>query len=175
MGKSLFWRLFLVLGMMVGTLPVGAATLYGDDYARVGVPDLSQAMAFFTDVLGCRPLESTAGKSVDGSLPSSRLLICDAGSIVELFDQRHVAPAPQQAGQTVQFVTEDVAHAGQWLRRQGVDVASASHRVTSGPLAGRLVLDFMSPWGLHVQLLGSRADDSAGGALATAAIPSDGN
>lgn len=161
--------------MMAGALPVGAATLYGNDYARVGVPDLPQAVAFFTDVLGCRPLESTAGKSVDGSLPPSRLLICDTGSIVELVDQRHVAPAPKQAGQTtVQFVTDDVAHAGQWLRRQGVDVSSAPHRATSGPLAGRLVLDFMSPWGLHLQLLGSRADDSAGGALATAAIPSDG-
>ncbi|KZC39498.1 glyoxalase [Rhodanobacter sp. FW510-R12] len=175
MGKSLFLRLLLVLGMMVGALPAGAATLYGDDYARVGVPDLPQAVAFFTDVLDCRPIESTAGRAVNGSLRPSRLLICDSGSIVELFDQRNVAAAPEQAGQTVRFVTDDLTHDGQWLRRQGVDVSGAPHRLTSGPLAGRLALDFVSPWGLHLQLLGSSVDGSAGGTLATTDIPSGGN
>lgn len=168
MGKSLLLGLFLGLGMMVGALPVRAATLYGDDYARVGVPDLPQAVAFFTEVLGCRPLDSTTARTASGSPRPSRLLTCDTGSIVELFEQRSIVPASQRAAQTVQFVTDDVVHAGQWLRHQGVDVSSAPHRLTSGPLAGRLALDFVSPWGLHLQLLGDRPDSSAGGTLATA-------
>lgn len=53
MGKSLPALLFLTLGLVALAPPgVRAATLYGGDYARIGVPDLAQAVAFFRDVLG---------------------------------------------------------------------------------------------------------------------------
>ncbi len=58
------------------------------------------------------------------------------------------------------------------LRHEGVDVNGAPRRLTSGPLTGRLALDFTSPWGLHLQLLGSKADCSADGAVAAVGVPS---
>lgn len=176
MGKSLLSRLFLLLGLAVATLPaVDAATLYGGDYARIGVPDLGQAVAFFRDVLNCRPIDPAVGRSSNPR--QSSLLACDAGSIVELFEERGASPAPtrpsrEPASRTLQFVTDDVAHAGQWLRHEGVDVNGAPRRLTSGPLAGRLALDFVSPWGLHLQLLGSKAEGSADGAVASVGAPS---
>lgn len=176
MGKSLLSRLFLVLGMVIATLPsAGAATLYGGDYTRIGVPDLAQAVAFFRDVLDCRPIDPAAGEG--GSPRQSSLLACDEGSIVELFDERGASPSParssqERASRTLRFVTDDVAHADQWLRHEGVDVSGAPRRLTSGPLAGRLALDFVSPWGLHLQLLGSKVGGSSDGTLATADIPS---
>ncbi|EIM04233.1 VOC family protein [Rhodanobacter denitrificans] len=179
MGKSLLSRLFLVLGMMSVALPgAGAATLYGGDYARIGVPDLQQAVAFFRDVLNCRPLDPAAG-AVDSPRQSS-LLACDAGSIIELFDERDATlsparPSPEQVGRTLRFVTDDVVHADQWLRDEGVDVSGMPHRLSSGPLTGRLVLDFVSPWGLRLQLLDSKATGSVDSYLAAVEMPLGGD
>lgn len=178
MGKSLLSRLLLVLGMMSVALPgAGAATLYGGDYARIGVPDLPQAVAFFRDVLNCRLIDPAAAV---GSPQRSSLLACDAGSIIELFDERDAPlppsrPSPEQGGRTLRFVTDDVVHAGQWLRDEGVDVSGTPHRLSSGPLTGRLVLDFVSPWGLRLQLLDSKAAGSVDGHLAAVDMPLGGD
>lgn len=170
MGKSLL--LFLAFSLAaVASAGARAATLYGGDYARVGVPDLEQAVAFFQDVLDCRLIgpESAAAEATPGDASPSRLLSCDAGSVVELFDNHGVSssPASGRTDQPLQFVSDDVQHASAWLRHAGVGVSGAPHRLTSGPLAGRMALDFVSPWGLRLQLLGNDASAPAGGALAT--------
>jgi catechol 2,3-dioxygenase-like lactoylglutathione lyase family enzyme len=165
MGKSLL--LFLAFSL-VAAAPSGlrAATLYGGDYARIGVPDLQQAVAFFQDVLDCRLIgpESVAAATTPDDASASRLLSCDAGSVVELFDNRGISPsyASRRAEQPLQFVSDDVQHASEWLRHAGVDVSGPPHQLTSGPLAGRMALDFVSPWGLRLQLLGSDASEPAG-------------
>ena len=67
MGKSLL--LFLAFSLAaVASSGVRAATLYGGDYARIGVPDLEQAVAFFQDVLDCRLIgpESVAAEATPG-------------------------------------------------------------------------------------------------------------
>ena len=172
MGKSLLTQLFLAFNLVaVAPSSARAATLYGGDYVRVGVPDLEQAVAFFRDVLDCRligPESATAIVTSDGT-PASRLMSCNAGSIIELFDDRSSAPSstPRPAAQPLQFVSDDVLHAARWLQRGGASVIGLPHRVTSGPLAGRMALDFVSPWGLRLQLVGSDTHPSAGSALAT--------
>jgi catechol 2,3-dioxygenase-like lactoylglutathione lyase family enzyme len=170
MGKSLL--LFLAFGLAtVAPSGVRAATLYGGDYARIGVPNLAQAVAFFQDVLDCRLIgpASAAAEMTPDDASASRLLSCDAGSVVELFDNRGISssPASGRADQPLQFVSGDVQHASEWLRHAGVGVSGSPHRLTSGPLAGRMALDFVSPWGLRLQLLGSDASAPAGGTLAT--------
>lgn len=173
MGKSLLTWLLFAFGV-VAILPPGAraATLYGGDYARVSVPDLAQAVTFFQDVLDCRLIgpESTAAEATS----ASRLLSCNAGSIVELFDTAP-SPASNGAGQPLQFVSDNVLHADEWLRHQGVSVSGAPHRLTSGPLAGHMVLNFVAPWGLRLQLLGNSAGGPADGTLATANASLDGD
>lgn len=172
MGKSLFALLLFALSL-AAIAPSGAraATLYGGDYVSVGVPDLGQAVAFFQDVLDCRLIgpESVVAEATADDVPASRLLSCDAGSVVELFDNRGISPSPasSRTEQPLQFVSDDVQHASEWLRRTGVNVGGSPHRLTSGPLAGRMVLDFVSPWGLRLQLLGSDANAPASGSLAT--------
>lgn len=172
MGKSLFALLLFAFSLAAIT-PSGvrAATLYGGDYVSVGVPDLEQAVAFFQDVLDCRLIgpESVVAKASSDDLPAFRLLSCDAGSVVELFDNSGVSPSPAsgRAERPLQFVSDDVQHASEWLRHTGVSVGGSPHRLTSGPLAGRMVLDFVSPWGLRLQLLGNDANAPASGSLAT--------
>jgi catechol 2,3-dioxygenase-like lactoylglutathione lyase family enzyme len=168
MRKSLSSRLLPTLLLFVLALAAiaspgaRAATLYGTGYARVGVPDLAQAVAFFQDVLDCRVI----GPSFTKKPATSRLLSCDTGSIVELFDNHDASTAP---GQPLRFVSDDVRHGGEWLRREGATVNGSPHRLTSGPLAGRMVLDFKSPWGMPLQLLDSHAYSPVEGTLATVA------
>ena len=172
MGKSLFALLLFAFSLAaIAPSSARAATLYGGDYVSVGVPDLGQAVAFFQDVLDCRLIgpESGVAEAPTDGVPASRLLSCDAGSVVELFDNRGVSPsrASGRVERPLQFVSDDVQHASGWLRRTGVNVSGSPHRLTSGPLAGRMVLDFVSPWGLRLQLLGNDAHAPASGSLAT--------
>lgn len=171
MGKSLLLFLAFSLAAVAPSGVLRAATLYGGDYARIGVPDLQQAVAFFQDVLDCRLIgpESVTTAATPADASASRLLSCDAGSVVELFDNRGISPSPasDRIDHPLQFVSDDVQHASEWLRHAGVGVSGSPHRLTSGPLAGRMALDFVSPWGLRLQLLGSDASARAGGTLAT--------
>jgi hypothetical protein len=171
MRKSLSSRLLHTLLLFALALAataspgVRAATLYGTGYARVGVPDLAQAVTFFQDVLDCRVI----GPNVTNKPATSRLLSCDEGSIVELFDNRGASPDPVKPDQPLRFVSHDVARGGEWLRREGAKVSGSPHRLSSGPLAGRMVLDFRSPWGMPLQLLDSHANTPVDGTLATVA------
>jgi catechol 2,3-dioxygenase-like lactoylglutathione lyase family enzyme len=173
MGKSLLTWLFFAFSL-VAILPSGAraATLYGSDYARVGVPDLAQAVTFFQDVLDCRLIGPESAAT--GAAPASRLLSCDTDSIVELY-VISPSPASNEAAQPLRFVSGNVLHADEWLRHQGGSISGAPHRLTSGPLAGRMVLDFVAPWGLRLQLLDNSTDGPADGILATTNISFDGN
>ncbi|HEV7123407.1 MAG TPA: VOC family protein [Rhodanobacter sp.] len=167
MRRSLFSLLLLVFGLLAFVPPgVRAATLHDNGYASVGVPNLRQAVKFFQDVLDCRVIGSPSMSSVQ-TTSAPRLLSCDAGSIIELFA---IPPssAPTAPAQPLQFVSADVRHADKWLRRQGARVSGAPHRLTFGPLAGRMVLDFVAPWGLRLQLVDSGARRPSGTRLATA-------
>ena len=172
MRKSLLSLLLLMFGL-AAVMPTEVRAATGGDYAGISVPDMAQAVAFFRDVLDCRVIGPTSEQSPRGT-PASRLLSCNAGSIVELFQQPGSSPSAAQrsrlkAGEPLQFVTVDVIHAGEWLRHEHVSVNGAPHRLTSGPQAGRMVLDFRAPWGLRLQLLGSREAIATDGTLATVA------
>lgn len=152
-----------LLGVVAVTMPLNsrAATLNDNDYVRIGVPDLPQAVSFFQDVLGCQlvgPISTASSTLKDMS--ESRLLACESGSIVELFDNHAAAsPSPlrratQSGNESVQFISGNVANADQWLRRAGVRVVGSPQKLGSGPLVGMTVVNFISPWGLQMQLVG---------------------
>jgi hypothetical protein len=73
----------------------------------------------------------------------------------------HAAHSPSTArhstnrgNEPIQFSTDDVAHAGQWLRREGVTVIGTPVTAKSGAHAGQTVVNFVAPWGLQLQLVG---------------------
>ena len=173
MRKSLL-SLLLLMFSLLAIVPPGAraTTLHDNGYARVGVPNLAQAVTFFQDVLDCRLIGPQSTPA--GATPASRLLSCDAGSIVELFV---ISPSstPNRTALPLQFISANVLHADAWLQRQGASVSEPPHRLTSGPLAGRMALDFVAPWGLRLQLIDSRATGPSGRTMATANAAFDGN
>ncbi|WP_254423919.1 VOC family protein [Rhodanobacter sp. C03] len=140
----------------------------------IGVPDLAQATAFFRNILDCEPIGLTAvntttseAGSQHAGVPSSRLLLCDSGNVVELFDNhaanslsasRHSA---NRSNEPISFSAGDVAHADRWLRHEGVNVIGSPMTATSGPHAGQTVVNFVAPWGLRLQLVGRNTSQLA--------------
>lgn len=162
-------------------VPTGAhaATLYGRDYVRIGVPDLDQAVTFFRDIMDCSLVSQSelTARSSTGDDPAYRLLSCDSDSFVELFAVQPDSPAIDLGGaqHPLQFMADSVERASEWLRRDGVTISGAPHRLKYGPLAGRWALNFRSPWGLELQLLGRESDRPTGKQLATLAAGIDGH
>lgn len=121
MGKSLFALLLFAFNLAaIAPTSARAATLYGGGYVSVGVPDLEQAVAFFQDVLDCRLIgpESAVAEASSDDAPASRLLSCDAGSVVELFDNRGISPSPAsgRAERPLQFVSDAMcSRPARWL------------------------------------------------------------
>ncbi|MFC5434997.1 VOC family protein [Rhodanobacter umsongensis] len=145
-----------------------AATFHDADYVRIGVPDLAQAVSFFQDVLDCQLVGATPATSSMRNA-SSRLLVCEAGSIVELVDDRTgVRSSSRQRvagtdGEPIRFISGNVAHADQWLRGAGVRVVGPSQKLRSGPFVGMTAVNFVSPWGLRLQLVGPDTNVAASG------------
>lgn len=141
-----------------------AASVHDSGYVTIDVPNLQQATTFFRNILDCEPVgtnESTEGTPFRRhALPASRLLLCDSGTVVELFDEhgaRALSSARHsidQGNEPIQFSADDVEHADQWLRREGVQVIGTSVTMKAGPHAGQTVVNFVTPWGLQLQLVG---------------------
>lgn len=161
-----------MLAMAAAAMPSSgrAATLHDNDYVRISVPDLPQAVAFFRDILDCQLINPSAPAANSAEkLRGSRLLSCDSGSIVELVDN-HGRASPARAsqslntsGEPIRFISGNVANADRWLRNEGVRVVGTPQTLTSGPDAGQTVVNFVSPWGLRLQLVGWASDVATAG------------
>jgi catechol 2,3-dioxygenase-like lactoylglutathione lyase family enzyme len=172
MRKSFHSMLVGGLLLVMASVPISghAASVHDNDYVTIGVPDLQQATAFFRNILDCEPVNQVAGNESPEStrashatrdtLPASRLLLCDSGTVVELFDEHGVHSlslarhALDHGSEPITFSADNVAHADRWLRREGVQVIGAPITVTTGPHAGQTVVNFVTPWGLRLQLVG---------------------
>jgi catechol 2,3-dioxygenase-like lactoylglutathione lyase family enzyme len=145
-----------------------AASVHDSDYVAISVPDLQQATAFFHNVLDCEEVNPAGGdeslessRAAHDAAPVSRLLLCDSGTVVELFDadaERSSSTTAHHAtdhgNEPIAFSADNVAHADRWLRREGVQVTGAPVAVITGPHAGQTVVNFVAPWGLRLQLVG---------------------
>jgi catechol 2,3-dioxygenase-like lactoylglutathione lyase family enzyme len=155
-------------GLLFAMASMGhAASVHDNDYVAIDVPNLQQATAFFHNVLDCEQVNPAAGsepvqngRATHDDVPASRLLLCDSGTVVELFDA-HAAQSPSLArratdhgSEPIAFSADNVAHADRWLRREGVQVTGAPVAVITGPHAGQTVVNFVAPWGLRLQLVG---------------------
>lgn len=122
----------------------------GADYAQVDVPDLQQAVSFFRNVLDCRAIGSSAANR------NSALMVCASGQVLELV--RSQSGDYRADVSPLQFVVNDVANADRWLENEGAHVIGRPTRATSGQDAGRTMINFTSPWGLRLQLIGTSSN-----------------
>jgi catechol 2,3-dioxygenase-like lactoylglutathione lyase family enzyme len=148
------------------------------DHAGYTVPDLDQAVAFFTQVLGCDLLYRAGPYQEPGSdwmLPnlnvhpqaSVRLAVLRCGPVhnVELVefsapDQQQVSPKVSDwGGRHLAFAVTDMEAAVAYLEAQpGVRVLEAiDHPVDGTAESGIRTRYFITPWGMYMELI-SRPD-----------------
>lgn len=119
----------------------------GADYAQIDVPDVQQAVSFFRNVLDCEAIDSSTTNKI------SALMVCDSGQVLELV--RMHSGGSRADAPPLRFLVNDVANADRWLESEGARVVGKPVRATSGPDAGRTMINFTSPWGQRLQLVGS--------------------
>jgi catechol 2,3-dioxygenase-like lactoylglutathione lyase family enzyme len=139
----------------------------------VTVPDLDQAVAFFTEVIGARllyrlgPVCDTEGDWMTRHLnvdprASATIAMLRLGPTMnlELFeyaapDQRRTIPAnSDHGGHHIAIYVTDVDAAVEYLRAQpGVRVLDDPETITEGPIAGDRWVYFITPWGMQMEVL----------------------
>lgn len=139
-----------MLGMLASTLSKGvdAAAFRDNDYVRIDVPDMTQGVTFFRDVLACQPIGPSSISSRGLRPPASSLMSCGPDSIVELVASPSPARASNHDARPVRLMATSLAGADQWLRRKGIEVIGPPR--TRG---GETVVNFITPWGLMMQLV----------------------
>lgn len=151
----------------------GLPGMRGHDHTGVTVPDMAQAVTFFTDVLGCKKAMSfgpfaddkgTFMKDVLDVHPRAVIkeitqIRCGHGSNIELFsytapDQQVVQPKNSDiGGYHIAFYVDDIKAADQYLRSKGVNTLFGPIPVDQGPAAGQAIVYFKAPWGLQMEAI----------------------
>lgn len=135
------------------------------------VPDLDQAVEFFTEVIGAELaytlVQDAAGDWMTRKLgvdatATARIAMLRLGPVtnLELFeytapDQRRQLPRNSDwGGHHLAIHVADVDAAAEYLRAQpGVRVLGAPETITDGPIAGDRWVYFATPWGMQLELI----------------------
>lgn len=145
----------------------------GVHHVAYTVPDLEQAVEFFTEVIGAElayiqgPVKDTEGdwmthKLAVDAAASLRVAMLRLGPVsnLELFeytapDQRRQLPRNSDwGGHHLAIHVTDVDAAAAYLRAQpGVRVLGDPETITDGPIAGDRWVYFVTPWGMQMELI----------------------
>lgn len=145
----------------------------GHDHTGVTVPDMAQAVGFFTDVVGCEKamsfgpfaddkgtfMQDVLGVDPKAVIEEITLMRCNFGSNIELFkytapDQKDLTPKNSDIGGFhIAFYVDDVAAAKAYLEGKGVKTRMGPIPVDQGPAAGQTILYFQAPWGLQLEAI----------------------
>ena len=146
--------------------------LRGAQHVGFTVPDMTMALAFFVDLLGCEllfsvgPIPVDAVRAVKYNVPEGAtlklitMLQLPGGPNIELFEYDAEHRSPQGAphvndlgGHHLAFQVDDLARVRAELSAAGVTVLGDSSEVAAGPLQGLRWVYALTPWGLHVEFV----------------------
>ncbi len=170
---SLSLGLSLAFGFLAPAAAGSLPGLRGHDHTGVTVPDIKQALDFFTNVLGCQhamtfgPFSDDKGTfmkdllNVDprAKIEQISLVRCGYGSNIELFqysapDQKDATPKNSDVGgYHIALYVDDIKAAADYLKANNVRTMMGPLPVDQGPAAGQSILYFMAPWGLQFELI----------------------
>ncbi|PBB38183.1 VOC family protein [Mesorhizobium sp. WSM3868] len=169
-------------GAMVGAILFGSMGMAsadsipgmrGHDHTGITVPDMKQAVDFFTNVVGCKKamsfgpfaddkgtfMQDLLGVDPKAVIEEITLVRCGYGSNIELFkytapDQKDLTPKNSDIGGFhIAFYVDDVAAAKAYLDAKGVKTRMGPLPVKEGPAAGQTILYFQAPWGLQLEAI----------------------
>ena len=147
--------------------------LRGHDHTGITVPDMAQAVEFFTNVLGCQkamsfgPFSDDKGTFMKDLLdvdPKSvieqiTMVRCGTGSNIELFkytapDQKNMTPKNSDIGGVhIALYVDDVAKAKAYLDGKGIKTFMGPVPIKEGPAGGETIMYFLAPWGLQFEAI----------------------
>ena len=145
----------------------------GMNHIGLTVPDLNEAVTFFTNVLGCQkatsfgPFADDKGTFMQDLLDVDPravineivLMRCGFGSNIELFDydapdQKTVQPRNSDiGGHHIAFYVDDINAAADYLKSKGIRTLMGPLPVNEGPAAGQAIIYFFAPWGLQFEAI----------------------
>ena len=160
-------------------LSIGVASAEGipgmrcHDHTGVTVPDMAQAVDFFTNVIGCQkamsfgPFADDKGTFMQDLLnvdpraviEEITLIRCGHGSNLELFkytspDQTDATPKNSDiGGYHIAFYVDDIQAAMDYLKSKGVKTFAGPLMVKEGPAGGQGIFYFLTPWGLQLEAI----------------------
>lgn len=145
----------------------------GHDHTGITVPDMQQALDFFTNVVGCEKamsfgpfaddkgtfMQDVLGVDPKAVIEEITMVRCGSGSNIELFkytapDQKDAQPKNSDIGGFhIALYVDDVAAAKTYLDGKGVKTRMGPIPVNEGPAAGQTILYFQAPWGLQLEAI----------------------
>ncbi|TFW21537.1 VOC family protein [Duganella callida] len=134
----------------------------GVDHVGVNVPDMQQAIDFFSSTFGCEPVTHIGPFNMAPRAESLSLtmLRCGHGSNIELFEYKKsngstVMPKAEDIGAShIAFYTDDVKAGVAYLKSKGITIIGEPMTMTSGDTEGETWVHFLSPWGSELELVG---------------------
>ncbi|WP_027165974.1 VOC family protein [Mesorhizobium sp. WSM3224] len=147
--------------------------MHGHDHTGITVPDMKQAIDFFTNVVGCKKamafgpfaddkgtfMQDLLGVDPKAVIEEITMVRCGYGSNIELFkytapDQKDLTPKNSDIGGFhIAFYVDDVAAAKAYLDAKDVKTRLGPLPVKEGPAAGQTILYFQAPWGLQLEAI----------------------
>ena len=149
----------------------GLPGLRGGEHIGITVPNLTEAVRFFTEVIGCDFVFDGGEFGGDpefmrdslGVDPAARLkycfLRCGFGLNFEVFEycapDQHRAPPRNSdiGGHHIAFYVDDIDAAVAHLRGHGVAIQGNPQYIETGNAAGSWWVYFLAPWGLQLELV----------------------
>lgn len=160
--------------LLVGSFQKASAQapgIVGLDHVGFNVPNLENAVQFFTDVLGFHkvyeegklPLNAEAKKAFNirqsAEITHIAMLTTGNGSNIELFEydspQRNMKrPMNDDIGwYHIAVYTNNMEQSVAYLKSKGVHIIGAPIKHKTGPNAGLTGVYFETPWGLQIELV----------------------
>ena len=167
----------MLAAILFGSMGMASADsipgMRGHDHTGVTVPDMKQAVDFFTNVVGCKKamsfgpfaddkgtfMQDLLGVDPKAVIEEITMVRCGYGSNIELFkytapDQKDLTPKNSDIGGFhIAFYVDDVAAAKAYLDAKGVKTRLGPLPVKEGPAAGQTILYFQAPWGLQLEAI----------------------
>lgn len=166
-----------IIAALAGSVGIVSADtipgMRGHDHTGITVPDMQQAVDFFTGVVGCKKamsfgpfaddkgtfMQDVLGVDPKAVIEEITMVRCGTGSNIELFkytapDQKTLdAKNSDIGGFHIALYVDDIAAAKAYLDGKGIKTRLGPIPVSEGPAAGQSILYFQSPWGLQLEAI----------------------
>ncbi|WP_326984391.1 VOC family protein [Chryseobacterium sp. MYb264] len=147
------------------------AGILGIDHVGINVPNMNQAVNFFTDVLGFSAVTTLGPIPLDDAWKKSnhmqpktgpvtiKMVKAGTGANIELFEYQDNKGSDQQPGgddigaSHVAFYTNDISKSVEYLKSKGVQFLGEPFLMPSGDTEGESWVYFVTPWGSKMELV----------------------